>query len=159
MRGVNRVFILGTLGKDPDHRFSTSGTAVCNFSMATNEGYKDKQSGEWKERAEWHNIVCFGQTAENVHKYLFKGSKAYVEGRLRTEKWTDKEGRDRFSTKIYTDNVLFLSERGQGSAQDPQDQRTGHLEEDENQDQRGQEPKRAPDKGMQEDDFSDEIPF
>lgn len=110
MSSVNKVILIGNLGKDPDMRFTNQQFAVCSFSVATNERRKD-QSGNWGDHTEWHNIVTFGKVAENCSTYLKKGSKVYVEGRLQTRKWQDKEGRDRYTTEIIAFTVQFLSSR------------------------------------------------
>ena len=100
-RGVNKVILIGNLGADPDVRYMQSGDAVCNLSIATSESWKDKQTGEAKERTEWHRCVFFGKLAEIAKEYLRKGSKIYVEGQLRTRKWTDKDGVDRYTTEVH----------------------------------------------------------
>ncbi len=105
---VNKVILIGHLGKDPELRF-TSGTqtAVSSFSLATNERKKDP-SGNWVESTEWHNVVVFGKTAETCAQYLKKGRQAYIEGRIQTRKWQDKEGRDRYTTEVVANTVQFL---------------------------------------------------
>ena len=100
MRGVNRVTILGNAGKDAVVRYTPTGTAVANVSVATSESWKDKQTGELKEQTEWHNIVMYGRLAEIAAEYLRKGSQVYFAGALRTRKWEDKEGRTRYTTEI-----------------------------------------------------------
>ena len=99
-RGVNKVILIGNLGAEPDVRYMQSGDAVANVSLATSESWKDKNSGETQERTEWHRVVFFGKLAEIVKQYLHKGSKIYVEGQLRTKKWQDKEGQDRYTTEV-----------------------------------------------------------
>ena len=111
----NRVLLLGRLGKDPEVRYTASNVAVGNFSVATSE-YRKDQSGNWAEHTEWHNIVVFGKTADNVKKFLKKGSEVFIEGRLQTRKWTDKEGRDRYTTEILGDNVRFVGGKGRGDS-------------------------------------------
>jgi single-strand DNA-binding protein len=111
-RGVNKVILVGYLGKDPEVRYMPSGTAVTNVTIATSEQWKDKQTGEQKERTEWHNIVFFNRLAEIAGEYLKKGSQVYVEGRLQTEKWQDKQGNDRYTTKIYANEMQMLGGRG-----------------------------------------------
>ena len=111
-KSVNKVILLGTLGKDPELKYTPQGTAVAKFSMATNESYKDKQSGEWKERTEWHNIVCWQRTAEVAAEYLKKGSKAYIEGRLTTRSWDDKDsGQKRYMTEIVVNDLVLVGGR------------------------------------------------
>ena len=102
-RGVNKVILIGNLGNEPDVRYMPSGDAVANVSIATSESWKDKNTGETQERTEWHRVVFFGKLAEIVKQYLHKGSKIYVEGKLRTRKWQDKEGVERYSTEIIVD--------------------------------------------------------
>lgn len=108
-RGVNKFIGIGYLGKDPETRKLPAGTAVTNFSIAINENWKDKQTGEEKERTEWINCEAWGKLGEICAEYLKKGSQVYVDGKLQTDKWTDKEGVDRWTTKIRMDNVQFLS--------------------------------------------------
>ena len=98
-RGINKVILIGNLGNDPDIRYTASGSAVANISLATAESWKDKASGELQERTEWHKIVFFGRLAEIAGEYLKKGSQIYIEGRLQTRKWEDKEGKDRWTTE------------------------------------------------------------
>ncbi|RMG39537.1 MAG: single-stranded DNA-binding protein [Candidatus Dadabacteria bacterium] len=107
---VNKVILLGNLGKDPELRYTASQIPVCSFSMATNERRKD-QSGNWSDHTEWHNIVTFGKTAENCAQYLKKGRQVYVEGRLQTRKWEDKEGRARYTTEVLANTVQFIGSR------------------------------------------------
>lgn len=108
-KSVNKVILIGTLGKDPELKYTPQGTPVCKFSMATNENFKDKQSGEWKERTEWHNIVCWQRTAEVAAEYLKKGRQAYVEGRLTTRSWDDKEtGQKRYMTEVVVNDLVLL---------------------------------------------------
>jgi len=105
---INRVFIIGNLGRDPEQRATPSGTAVSNFSVATTERWKDKRSGEMKEDTEWHRVVLFGPQAELAGRLLAKGAKVCVEGRLKTEKWQDRSGNDRYTTKIIGSSFLML---------------------------------------------------
>ncbi len=113
-RGVNKVILVGNLGRDPELRYLPSGSAVVNVTVATSESWKDKQSGERQERTEWHNVVFFGRLAEIAGEYLKKGSQVYVEGSLRTRKWQDKEGRDRYTTEIVVSDMQMLGGRGGG---------------------------------------------
>lgn len=110
-RGINKVIALGNLGKDPEIKFLPSGQAVCNFSLAVSQTWKDKQTGEMKERTEWMNIEVWGNQAEACEKYLSKGSQCYVEGEMRTDKWQDKDGNDRWTTKVRANNTLFIGSR------------------------------------------------
>ena len=113
-RGINKVILVGNLGKDPDVRYMPSGSQVTNVTIATSESLKDKQSGESKERTEWHNVVFFNRLAEIAGQYLKKGSQCYIEGSLRTRKWQDKEGKDRYTTEIVANEMQMLGGRGGG---------------------------------------------
>ncbi len=117
-RGVNKVILVGHLGKDPEVRYMPSGNAVCNVTLATSDSWKDKQSGEQKDRTEWHNLVFYGRLAEIAGEYLRKGSQAYVEGRLQTRKWQDKSGNDRYTTEIIVNDMQMLGGRGGGGSAD-----------------------------------------
>jgi len=111
MASVNKVIVVGNLGKDPETRFMPDGKAVCNFSVATTDTWKDKATGEKKEATEWHRISTFGRLAEICGEYLKKGSQVYIEGKLRTRKWQDKEGQDRYTTEIIADAMQMLGSR------------------------------------------------
>lgn len=121
-KGVNKAIILGNLGADPDIRYTANGTAVANISVATSEEWKDKQSGEKQSRTEWHRIAAFGRLAEIMGEYLSKGSKVYVEGRIQTNKYTDKSNIERFSTQIIANELQMLDSKptNQGGGQQPQ---------------------------------------
>lgn len=108
MASVNKVIIVGNLGADPESRFAPSGDAVCNIRVATTETWKDKQTGEKKESTEWHRIGFYGRLAEIAGQYLRKGSQVYIEGSLRTRKWQDKDGQDRYTTEIRGDEMKML---------------------------------------------------
>jgi single-strand DNA-binding protein len=110
-RGVNKVILIGNLGNDPEIRYTPSGSAVANLSLATSETWRDKQSGEIQDRTEWHRVVFFNRLAEIVGEYLHKGSKVYVEGTLRTRKWQDKTGMDRYTTEIIASEMHMLDSR------------------------------------------------
>jgi single-strand DNA-binding protein len=112
-RGVNKVILVGNLGKDPETSYTPSGQSVTKFTMATSRSYKDK-SGELKEETEWHNIVAWGRTGEICQQYLTKGNQAYVEGRIQSRTWEDKEGKKRYNTDIVADNIVLLGGRGDG---------------------------------------------
>ena len=114
MSGINKVILIGNLGKDPETRYMPSGKAATNFSIATSERFKDRETGEPQERTEWHRVATFDRLAEIAAEYLKKGSKVYIEGRLRTRKWQDKEGKDRYSTEIIADQMQMLDSRGMG---------------------------------------------
>ena len=115
-RGVNKAIIVGTLGQDPEVRYTASGSAVANLSVATNENWRDKATGEAQERTEWHRIVMFGKLAEIAQQYLKKGSQAYFEGRIQTRKWQDQSGNDRYTTEIVANEMQMLGGRGGGGA-------------------------------------------
>jgi single-strand DNA-binding protein len=138
---VNKFIGIGNLGRDPEMRFMPNGNAVCNFSIAISEKYKDKNSGEWKELTEWVNIVMFGKLAEIAGEYLAKGSKVYVEGKLKTEKYTDKNGVEKTATKVVGEKMDMLSPKGEAK---PVQSRPEHPP--------------LPDKGGF-DDMDDQIPF
>jgi single-strand DNA-binding protein len=112
-RGVNKVIVVGNLGGDPETKYMPSGSAVTNLSIATTEQWKDKQSGEQKKRTEWHKVAMFGKLAEIAAEYLRKGSQVYIEGKLRTRKWQDKDGNDRWTTEIVADEMQMLGGRGE----------------------------------------------
>lgn len=141
-RGVNKFIGIGNLGKDPETKYLPSGAAVCNFSIAISESWKDKQTGEQKERTEWVNVEVWGNTAEACQKYLTKGSQCYVEGKMQTDKWQDKDGHDRWTTKIRADSVQFLGSKGDGSRSAPAS---------------GSQP--ASNENRPADDYDDDIPF
>ena len=152
-RGINKVIIVGNLGQDPDTRYMPSGGAVTNFTVATNESWKDKQTGEQKDRTEWHKVAMFGRLAEISAEYLRKGSQVYIEGKLRTRKWQDRDGNDRYTTEIIADEMQMLGGRGGGSAP------MGGSDSG-----RGSDPGRGSDQGRGSapapaDDFDDDIPF
>ena len=113
-RGINKVILIGNLGRDPETRYTQGGSAVTNLRIATAESWKDKQTGEQQERTEWHSVVCFARLGEIAGEYLRKGSKVYIEGRLQTRKWQDKEGHDRYSTEIVANEMQMLDSRGGG---------------------------------------------
>ncbi len=110
---VNKVILVGNLGADPETRTAQSGNMVANLRIATTERTKDRE-GNWTDQTEWHRVVCFGRTAETVSKYLRKGRQVYIEGRIQTRKWQDKEGRDRWSTEVVARDVRFLGGRDSG---------------------------------------------
>lgn len=142
-RGVNKVILIGNLGKDPEVRYMPSGGAVANVTLATSETWRDKQTGETQERTEWHNVVFFNRLAEIAGEYLKKGSKIYVEGSLRTRKWQDKQGQDRYTTEIVASEMQMLDGRRDDAQQNSA-------------------PAQEPSGGYQHpdsDDFGDDIPF
>jgi single-strand DNA-binding protein len=114
-RGVNKVILVGNVGKDPETRYMPSGQAVTNLTLATNESWKDKATGETQERTEWHKVAMFGRLAEIAAEYLRKGSQVYIEGKIRTRKWQDKtDGKDRYTTEIIADEMQMLGSKAGG---------------------------------------------
>lgn len=140
-RGVNKVVLVATLGKDPEVRYGQSGNAMANVTMATSEQWKDKQTGEKQEKTEWHRVVFFNRLAEIVAEYLKKGSQVYIEGKLQTRKWTDKEGNDKYTTEIVANEMQMLGGR--------QDNNQGQQQ------AAPQQQQSAP----QQDNFDDDVPF
>ncbi|HEX7041284.1 MAG TPA: single-stranded DNA-binding protein [Trueperaceae bacterium] len=134
MSDLNRVMLIGRLGADPEQRYMPSGKAVVNIRIATSEKWTDRDSGERQERTEWHSIVAFDKLAEIIAEYLRKGSQVFIEGKLQTRKWQDKEGKDRYTTEIVAQNMQMLGGRSQGATKQ----------------------KEAP---PADDDFGDDIPF
>jgi single-strand DNA-binding protein len=143
MPSLNLVQVMGFLGADPELRSTPSGQQVANMRIATSEKWKDKQSGAAMEKTEWHSIVLWGRLAELAHEYLRKGSPIYIQGKLQTRKWQDKEGHDRYSTEIVAQSMQFLSS-GKGNGE-----RAAPAEREE----------RAPARGSDSVDFDDDIPF
>jgi len=143
MNGVNKVIIVGTLGKDPEIRYTQDGKSVANLSVATSEKWKDKQTGQQQEKTEWHKMVIFGRLAEIAGEYLKKGSKAYFEGSIRTRKWQDQSGQDRYSTEIVASVMQMLDNKG-SSSEPPQPQ---------------QQRQQAPQQWTTPEVFDDDIPF
>jgi single-strand DNA-binding protein len=147
-RGVNKVILVGHLGKDPEVRYAPSGQAIANVTIATSDSWKDKNTGEKQERTEWHRVVFFSRLAEIVGEYLKKGSQVYVEGRLQTRKWQDKDGNDRYTTEIVANEMQMLGSRQGG----------GMPSEDFNQDNSSaSKPAATASAGAGE--FDDDIPF
>lgn len=124
-RGINKVIIVGNLGQDPEVKFMPNGSAVANFTVATSETWKDKQTGEQKEKTEWHRIVMYQRLAEIAGEYLKKGSKVYLEGRLQTRKWQNQQGADQYTTEIIANDMQMLDSRGQGGQGGYQQQQGG----------------------------------
>jgi len=114
-RGVNKVILVGNLGQKPEMRYTATQSAVANISIATTESWKDKESGEMRDKTEWHRVVYFGKLAEIVEKYLDKGSSVYIEGKLQTRKWQDKSGADRWTTEIVGSELTMLGSRSSSS--------------------------------------------
>ena len=154
-RGVNKVILVGNLGADPETRAMPSGMTVANIRIATSESWKDKQSGEQKERTEWHHVALFGRLGEIAGEYLRKGSQVYIEGSLRTRKWQDKEGRDRYTTEIIASDMQMMGSRGGGGG-GASGGATGNFEARE----RSPVPEGVPaGAGASAEEFDDDIPF
>jgi single-strand DNA-binding protein len=115
MASLNKVMLIGNLGKDPEVRYTTSGQAVASFNLATSEKFKNK-SGEWEERTEWHRVTLWGKLAEIAGEYLAKGRTVYIEGRLQTRKWTDRDGNDKYTTEIVGDKMQMLGGKGEAGS-------------------------------------------
>lgn len=166
MASVNKVILVGNLGRDPEVRYMPNGEAVCNFSIATTDSWKDK-SGAKQERTEWHNIVMYRKLAEIAGEYLKKGRPVYVEGRLQTRKWQTKEGQDRYTTEIIADQMQMLGGRDGGGSNvgydGDMDQGGGRDDYNQAPSQPRQAPAQAASKpaasGSAFDDFEDDIPF
>jgi single-strand DNA-binding protein len=152
-RGINKVILVGRLGGDPETRYMPSGSAVTNMTVATNESWKDKQTGEQKERTEWHKVAMFNRLAEIAAEYLRKGSQVYIEGKLRTRKWQDKDGNDRYTTEIIADEMQMLDSRGGGGGSFGGGQQGGGQQGGGQQGGGSAPPQPGPD------DFDDDIPF
>ena len=157
MRGVNKVIIVGNVGQDPETKFTASGSAISNISVATSESWKDKTTGQQQEKTEWHRIVFFNRLAEIAGEYLRKGSKVYVEGKLTTRKWQDQTGADRYTTEIVASEMQMLDSRGDGAAPQQQQAPRQQAPTGTPRDMPGQAPQQAPPQEM--DDYSDDIPF
>ena len=118
-RGINKVILVGNLGADPETRYMPSGSAVTNIRLATSESWRDKESGEQQERTEWHRVVLFGRLGEVAAEYLSKGRQVYIEGRIRTNKWQDRDGNDRYTTEIVANEMQMLGGRADAGAGAP----------------------------------------
>jgi len=149
-RGINKVILVGNLGADPDTRYMPSGKAVTNIRVATSESWKDKQTGDQQERTEWHSVVMYDKLGEIAAEYLRKGSQVYIEGKLRTRKWQDTEGKDRYTTEIIADQMQMLGGRGGagGAPSEPRAPRAASAE-----------GRSAASPAMDEGAFDDDIPF
>ena len=120
-RGVNKVILVGNLGQKPEMRYTATQTAVANLSIATTESWKDKESGENRDKTEWHRVVFFGNLAEIAEKYLDKGSSVYVEGKIQTRKWQDKDGNDRYTTEVLGNQLTMLGSRSSSDSSNQTD--------------------------------------
>lgn len=163
-RGINKVILIGNLGRDPDTRYTPSGNAVTNLALATDESYKDKNTGQMVPKTEWHRIVLFGKVAEVAGQYLAKGSKVYIEGKLQTRKWTNKDGQDVYTTEIVVDvtgQMQMLDSRNPDGAQG-RPQQTNGPQGGQGHPQTGNTGQGHPQGGQMPspvDDFDDDIPF
>ena len=117
MASVNKVIIIGNLGRDPEVKYTQSNVPVANISVATTDSWKDKNTGEWQEKTEWHRVVLWRHLAERAERYLKKGKQVYVEGKLETRKWTDKEGNDRYTTEIIANQMMLLGRRDESEGE------------------------------------------
>ena len=149
-RGVNKAIIVGNLGRDPEVRYSANGNAIANVTIATTESWKDRQSGERQEKTEWHRVVFFSRLAEIAGEYLKKGSQVYIEARLQTRKWEDRDGNERYTTEIVANEMQMLGGRGGGDSQggSPPDYSQAEAA-----------PASGSGSGGQDGDFDDDIPF
>lgn len=169
-RGINKVILIGNLGNDPDTRYTGEGAAITNLSVATDESYKDKNTGQMVPKTEWHRVVMFNRLAEIAKEYLRKGSKVYIEGRLQTRKWQDQGGQDRYTTEIVANEMQMLDSQQQGQApqqnqqqrpqQAPQQQRPQHAGNGQSQQQQPQGmPQNQGYAPAYDDQLEDDIPF
>lgn len=159
MASVNKVILIGNLGADPETRYAPSGDAICNLRIATTEVWKDKSSGERREATEWHRVVFFGRTAEVAAQYLRKGSQIYVEGRLQTRKWQDKDGQDRYTTEIRGDEMKMLGGRQGMGGDAPMGRDEPPARQQRSAPQQSEPSNRAPAQSGGFGDFDDDIPF
>jgi single-strand DNA-binding protein len=143
MSGVNRVTLIGRLGKDPDMRHTSSGLAVATMTLATSEKWKDKNTGEMQEKTEWHRCVAYQRTAEVCGQYLAKGSLVYFEGKLQTRKWQGQDGQDRYTTEVVVSSMQMLDSKNKGRSDE----------------ERAPEPTHAPEKNEFQSSFDDDVPF
>ena len=161
MASVNKVILIGNLGKDPEVRYAPSGSAICNITIATSRVSKDKTSGERQEQTEWHRVVMFDRLAEIAGEYLKKGKSVYIEGRLQTRKWTDKDGVERYSTEIVANEMTMLGSRegGAGGGDDMGESRSPAPRSAPAQRSAAAAPKPAAKSSTGFDDMDDDIPF
>ena len=154
-RGINKVILIGNCGQDPETRYTPSGTAVTNITVATSDQWKDKQTGQMQDRTEWHRVVFWNRLAEIAGEYLRKGSKVYIEGRLQTRKWQGQDGQDRYTTEIVANEMQMLDSRGAGQQQQYPDNQGGYQQAPQ-QPAAPAQPQAAPAPDMP---FDDDIPF
>lgn len=166
-RGINKVILIGNLGSDPEVRYMPNGGAVANVNIATSETWKDKQTGEQRERTEWHRVVFYQKLAEIVGEYLKKGGKVYIEGRLQTRKWQGQDGQDRYTTEIIANDMQMLDSRSGGTAnfssprESGERDQGGHSQGNANApaQSRSNTPSEQPAPPPSYDDFDDDVPF
>jgi single-strand DNA-binding protein len=159
-KGINKVILVGNLGTDPEVKYMPSGGAVTNFSLATTDSWKDKNSGERVDKTEWHRVVFFNRLAEIAGEYLKKGSQVYIEGSLRTRKWQDQSGQDRYTTEIVGSEMQMLGSRSGGNSDFDQSQSRPAPQQSRSQQSAPQNQSRqAPPPAQNFDDFDDDIPF
>jgi len=159
-RGVNKVILIGNLGQDPEIKATAAGASIANFSVATSESWKDKNTGQQVEKTEWHRVVAFNRLAEIIGQYVKKGSKIYIEGSLRTRKWQDKEGKDHYTTEVVANEMQMLDSRGAGGGMNAGSNDFGQSQAYSSQ---GAAPRNAPAPQSEPaggfDSFDDDIPF
>jgi single-strand DNA-binding protein len=160
-RGINKVILVGNLGADPDTRYMPSGKAVTNIRVATSESWKDKQTGDMQERTEWHSIVMYDKLGEIAAEYLRKGSQVYIEGKIRTRKWQDKEGKDRYTTEVIADQMQMLGGRGGGggASSEPREPRSATRQAPTSDDRSDRAAAPVDEAGGGGGEFDDDIPF
>ncbi len=158
-RGINKVILVGNLGKDPEAKFMPSGNAVTNITVATSESWKDKQTGQQQERTEWHRVVFFNRLAEIASEYLRKGSKVYIEGSLRTRKWQGQDGQDRYTTEIVASEMQMLDSRGGSTGYDSPSPTQASSPQQGSQQPSGSQAAATPSDNNAFDSFDDDIPF
>ena len=157
MASVNKAILVGHLGKDPETRYAPSGDAICSVTLATSEAWRDKATGEKREATEWHKVAFFGKLAEIAGQYLRKGSQVYIEGSLRTRKWQDKDGNDRYTTEIRADEMKMLGARQDGDAGQSQQSGTRGNRSNSAPPPSAPPPRNPPEGGFG--DFDNDIPF
>ena len=162
-RGINKVILVGNLGNDPEVRYANNGNAIANISVATTDSWKDKNTGEQQEKTEWHRVVMFNRLGEIAGEYLKKGSQVYIEGKLQTRKWQDKDGQDKYTTEIVANEMQMLGGRGGGSDmsgggayQAPSQSQQAPRQQN---NQQGQQNNQQPSSPQPSNDFDDDIPF
>ncbi|WP_250647683.1 single-stranded DNA-binding protein [Sessilibacter corallicola] len=161
-RGINKVILVGNCGQDPEVRYMPNGNPVANISIATSESWKDKQTGQPQEKTEWHRVVFFNRLAEIAGEYLRKGSQVYIEGSLRTRKWQDQSGQDRYTTEVVASEMQMLggkSEQGSSQSQPQQPQQQSSPQNNQNSYAAAHGGEGSPQAASNFDDFSDDIPF